>query len=80
MNHFNYFKDLFESIFDYRKTVLLLFLIKNDDKILLEFGFLKSDIKSLPKEFQKFLIEQSEEYLSFIENEEESLIEKILIK
>ena len=30
MNNTNYFKHLFESIPDYRKIVLLLFLIKND--------------------------------------------------
>ena len=30
MNYENYFKDLFESIEDYRKIVLLIFLIKND--------------------------------------------------
>ena len=31
MNYENYFKDMFESIPDYRKTVLLLFLFKNDE-------------------------------------------------
>ena len=30
MNNTNYFKDLFESIPDYRKIVFLLFLIKNE--------------------------------------------------
>ena len=34
MNSTNYFKDLFESITDYKKVVLLLFLIKNDNKFL----------------------------------------------
>ena len=39
MNNENYFEDLFESIPDYRKVVLLLFLIENDNKILQEYGF-----------------------------------------
>ena len=30
MNYENYFKDLIESITDYRKTVLLISLIKDD--------------------------------------------------
>ena len=30
MNSVNFFEDLFESVRDYRKIVLLMFLIKND--------------------------------------------------
>ena len=30
MNYENYFRDMFESITDYRKIVLLIFLIQND--------------------------------------------------
>ena len=41
MDHVNYFRDLFESIADYRKIVLLILLIKNDIDILTECGFLK---------------------------------------
>ena len=41
MDHINYFKDMFESIEDYRKIVLLLFLIRNDSDLVREFGFLK---------------------------------------
>ena len=44
MNNVNYFKDLFESIPDYKKIVLIMFLIKNDDNLLYECGFLKGDI------------------------------------
>ena len=40
MNKRNYFKELFESIPDYKKIVLLMFLIKNDVKFLYECGFL----------------------------------------
>ena len=34
MNNVNYFKDLFESIPDYKKIVLLMFLIKKDVNLL----------------------------------------------
>ena len=44
INKSNYFKVLFESIPDYRKIVLLMFLIKNDNDLLTECGFLKDDI------------------------------------
>ena len=62
MNYEKYFKDLFESITDYRKIVLLLFLIKNDNEFLQECGFLRSDINSLNKEFKNILTEQNDEY------------------
>ena len=80
MKYEKYFKDLFESITDYRKIVLLIFLIKNDIKFLQECGFLMSDINSLNKECKNILTEQNNEYLSYIKNEEESIIEKILNK
>ena len=34
MHKVTYFKDLFESIFDYRKIVLLMFLIEDDKNLL----------------------------------------------
>ena len=80
MKYEKYFKELFESITDYRKIVLLIFLIKNDDKFLQECGFLMSDINSLNKEFKNILTEQNNEYLSYIKNKEESLIEDFLNK
>ena len=43
MDHKNYFEDLFESIADYRKIVLM-FLIKNDVDLIHERGNLKDDI------------------------------------
>ena len=33
MDHINYYRDFLESIIDYRKTVLLVFLIQNDKDI-----------------------------------------------
>ena len=73
MDHVNYFKDLFESIPDYRKIVLLLFLFKNDNDLLKESGFLKTDINRLNNEFKTILIQQNEEYLDYIKNEEEAV-------
>ena len=45
----NYFRDIVESIPDYRKLVLLKFLIKNDVDLLNECGFLKTDIVRVNK-------------------------------
>ena len=47
MNNVNYFDDMFETIAVYKKIVLLLFIIKKDDKLLYESGFLKGDIHYL---------------------------------
>ena len=78
MNNTNYFNDLFESIPNYRKVILLIFLIKNDKDLLLEIGFSERDINSLNKEFKNILLELNEEYLDHIKNQEETIIEKIL--
>ena len=80
MSYENYFKDLFESIIDYRKVVLLIFLIQNDKNLLKEIGFSKNDINRLSIEFKNILLEEFEDYLSYIKNEEESILEKILNK
>ena len=80
MNYEFYFKGLFESIHDYRKIVLLLFLIQNDKNSLKEIGFNERDISRLSLEFKNFLIEQHEEYLDNFRKEEESVIEKFLNK
>ena len=80
MDNINYFKDIFESIHDYKKIVLLIFLIQNDKNLLKEIGFSKKDINLLNLEFKNIIIEEFEEYLSYIKNEEESLLEKFLNK
>ena len=36
MDNENYFKDLIESIQDYKKMVILIFLIQNDDNLLIK--------------------------------------------
>ena len=80
MNNSNYFKDIFESIQDYRKIVLKIFLIQNDKNLLEEIGFSKNDINQLSIEFKNILIEEFEDYLSYIKNVEESVIERSLNK
>ena len=80
MNSVKYFEDLFESIPDFKKIVLLMFLIKNDVNLLYECGFLKGDIHYVYKKFKDILIELNEEYLIHIKNEEESFLEKFLNK
>ena len=80
MDNVIYFKDLFESIPDYRKIVLLMFLIRDDKNLLKEVGFSKNDINFLSLEFKNILLEEYEEYLDYIKNEEESVIERFLNK
>ena len=80
MNNENYFEDIFESIHDYKKIILLIFLIQNDKNLLHEVGFSQHDINRLCIELKNILLEEFEEYLSYIKNEEESIIEKILKK
>ena len=46
-----YFKDLFESMPDCKKK-LLIFLIQNDKNLLKEIGFSKNDINRLNLEFK----------------------------
>ena len=53
MNNGKYFKDLFESITDYRKIVLIIFLFQNDKDLLREVGFSERDINRLNLEFKK---------------------------
>ena len=40
MKYENYFRDLFESITEYRKIVLIIFLIENDNRFPQECGFI----------------------------------------
>ena len=78
MNNSNCFKDLFEPIYDYRRIVLILFLIEKDSNLLQEIGFNQRDINRSNFQFKILLIEQHEEYWDHIKNEEESVIEKVL--
>ena len=80
MNNEIYFRDIFESIPDYRKVVLLIFLIQNNKNLLKEIGFAKADINNLNLEFKNILLEEYEDYLDYIKNQEESILEKFLNK
>ena len=48
---------------DYRKIVLLLFLIKNISDFVTECGFCKKDNNGLCLEFKKLILEEDEYYL-----------------
>ena len=52
-----YFRELFESKPDYRKKVLLIFLIQKDKNFLKEIGFSKNDFNLLNLEFKNILLE-----------------------
>ena len=80
MNIVNYFRGLFESIPDYKKIVLLMFLIKNDVNFLYECGFVRGDINFLYREFKNILLELNEDYSDHIRNQEESILENFLNK
>ena len=80
MNNSNYFRDIFESITDYRKIVLLIFLIQNDKNLLKEIGFSKNDINLIKLEFKNILLEEFGNYLDYIKDREESILENFLNK
>ena len=80
MNYENYFRDIFNSITDYRKIVLFLFLIQNDKNFLKEIGFSKNDINLLNLEFKNILLEEFKNYLDYIKDQEESISEKFINK
>ena len=80
MDNVNYFKDLFESIADYKKLVILIFRFKNDVNFLYESGFLKNNVNFLNKQFKNILLELNEDYFDHIKNQEESILEKFLNK
>ena len=80
MNNSNFFEDIFESIADYRKIVILIFLIQNDSDLLREVGFSERDINRLNDEIKNLLIEKHEEYLGYVKDQKESILEKILNK
>ena len=57
-----------------------MFIIENDSDLLQECGFLKSDNNRKHEGFKNILMEQNEDYLDYIKDEEESIIEKLLNK
>ena len=75
-----FFRDLFESIEDYRNIVLLIFLIQNDENLSREIGFSERDINRLILAFKDILLGQHENYLNYVKNDEESLVERFVKK
>ena len=51
---------MFETIPDYRKIVILIFEIKNDEVLLKDCGFLKNNMNRLNVDFKDFFTEQNE--------------------
>ena len=78
MKNVNSFEVLFESITDYKK--LLIVSIKDDKKLSHEIGSRERDVNRLNVELKEILLEQHENYLEFVKDPEESIIEKILKK
>ena len=66
MNNVNYFRDIFGSITEYRKIVLLIFLIQNDKNLIKEKGLSKNDINLSNFEFKNILLEEFENYLDYL--------------
>ena len=63
-----------------KKIVLLIFLIQNDKNLLKEIGFSKNDINHLNLEFKNIILEEFENYLDYIKDQEESILEKFFNK
>ena len=61
MDNFIYFKHLIESIRDYKKIVLSLFIFQNDEDLLREIGFNERDINRLNLQFKNISKEHPEE-------------------
>ena len=65
---------------DYRKIFLLIFLFQNDKDFIREVGFSERIITRVNLGLKNILIEQHEEYLDYVRNEEESIVERFLDK
>ena len=66
--------------YDPREKMSLMFIIRSDADSSTDCGSLGNHIFRFCFEFNNKIKEQIEEYLDYIKNEEESIIEKILIK
>ena len=64
MEYVKHFKEVFQSIPDYRTLVLLVFLIENYVVIFQEGDFLTYDIIDLCKDFRKIVLQKNDEYLT----------------
>ena len=75
MDYTNYFKDMFATIQDYKKIIILFFIIKQDNDLLIECGLSQNEIKTLYDECKNIINEEMEIYFSHVKNQEESIIE-----
>ena len=80
MNHVSYFIELLGSFEIYRKFVSSMLLNENNEKLLTECGYSKSDINRVCLQFKKILVKPNKEDLDYMKNEEESIVERILNK
>ena len=80
MDNLNFFKDLLETKPDYKKIVILIYIIQNDKNSLREVGFSERDIIRSNLEFKFVITKQHEEYLVYVKMEEELFIEIFLNK
>ena len=76
MEDINYFKEMLESIHDYKKIVPLCFIIKQDINLLKEFGMSENFINNLYKQFKKIAENDIDDYNFHIKNLEESILER----
>ena len=72
----NFFKDLLESIPNYRKIVLLVFLIENDYDLLKGVGFSKNDSIQLSLEFKIFCMKNLKTILNILKIKKKVLLKR----
>ena len=77
MEDINYFIDMSESIHDYKKIILLCFIIKRDDTMMKDFGLSDDFIEKLYNDCKRIMESDMDEYFSHIKNLEESILENI---
>ena len=73
LDHVTYFRDLFESISEYREIVLL---VRNACDSITDCGFSINNKPCLCFEFKSFLLEQNENYLDYIKLKKNLLSKK----
>ena len=78
MDDINYFKGLLKSIHDCNKIILLIYIIKQDDNILIESGMSQKVIDKLYSGCKKILNNELDDYNDHIKNVEESILENLI--
>ena len=77
MDNTIYFEELFGSIPELRKIVLLKFYIKNDVDFLHECGYLGNDSTRFCSEFKNMIIQQNEVNLDYNKTRKKQLPRKL---